>query len=213
MRSQARCVAHEIRNQISICELYSQVIKKHLEKSNYKNPSVENALCCITKSLKIMSSNLIDLKALDNLDLKKINAESILKEAINLSVIYIQDKDIKILLNCPAKTSMVADENKFLACVVNIIKNAIESIDEKGEITISVFKNENNLSIKFSNNGKSIPKEIQSEIFTQGFTTKETGSGLGLCICFENIKAQNGELKLVKSDSTSTDFEIIIPCC
>ena len=209
--SQARCIAHEIRNQISICELYSQIINKHMEKSGIKNDSISNALKCISKSLKIMGNNLLDLKSLDNVDFKTLDACSLVKDAVNLSVVYVQEKDINISLSCRSNALIYVDENKFLSCIVNIIKNAIEAIEEKGEIEINIDKSDDNLLIKISNNGSKIPDDVQKHLFDEGFTTKKNGSGLGLPICAENLKLQNANLKLVESTDEKTEFEIEIP--
>ena len=81
---QSRCIAHEIRNQISICELYTQIIKKNLEKNGIENQSLNNAVKCITKSLKIMSNNLVDLKSLGNFSPKILNIKDVLIQSINL---------------------------------------------------------------------------------------------------------------------------------
>ena len=209
MDNHARCIAHEIKNQISICELYSQIIKKHLEKNNIKNSSIDNAMICITRALKIMSNNLVDLKTLDNLCLKKCNIRDILKESVNLSTVYIQDKNIEISLSINDNVEIYIDENKFLACLINIIKNAIEAIEEKGEIHITETIEGDNVVIKISNNGK--PITDSEHIFDEGFTTKKTGNGLGLAICKEYLKEQNATLKLSKSTKDITEFEITLP--
>lgn len=208
---QSRCIAHEIRNHLSICELYSEIIKKHLDKEGIENPSIDNALNCIKKSLKIMNNSLLDLKSLNNLKQTDYDLRVILEQGIEMSKVYIHDKDIKIETEINESAYVYIDENKFLACIVNIIKNAIEAIDNKGKIKISLDINDNFASIKFSNNGTPISKEKQEEIFKEGFTTKETGSGLGLHICVNNLKAQNAELKLIKSNKKETEFEIILP--
>ena len=210
MSNQVRCIAHEIRNQISICELYTQIIKRHLEKDGYKNESVNNALLCINKAVKIMSNNLLDLKSLDTLNLKEIELQNILKTGIDMSTVYAQNKDIKINFVCPDKITVSIDENKFLACIINIIKNAIEAIEEKGEINVCAEVNDA-IHIKISNNGEPIPVDVQEHLFDEGFTTKKTGSGLGLAICKENLNAQNADLKLIKSNKEKTEFEIILP--
>lgn len=211
IKEQSRCIAHEMRNHISICELYTQIIKKNLEKEGIQNTSLNNALNCINKSLKIMSNSLLDLKSLDNFNLKKVNIKKVLEEGIKLATAYISDKKIKITSNINIDAEVFIDENKFLACIVNIIKNAIEAIKKEGKINVSLEIEGDYIHIKISNNGEPISQEKQKSIFEEGFTTKPTGSGLGLHICANNLKAQNATLKLTKSTTEITEFEIILP--
>ena len=200
-----------MRNHLSICELYTQIIRKNLEKEGIKNSSIENALNCINKSLKIMNNNLLDLKSLNNFSPKICSIKKILEEGIKLSQVYICEKDIKITSDLQTDTNVYIDENKFLACIVNIIKNAIEAISNDGEIHVSLQLTDNKAHIKISNNGEAISEEKQKVIFEEGFTTKQTGSGLGLHICANNLKAQNAVLKLIESTEQKTVFEIILP--
>ncbi len=211
IKEQSRCIAHEMRNHISICELYTQIIKKNLEKEGIQNTSLNNALNCINKSLKIMSNSLLDLKSLDNFNLKKVNIKKVLEEGIKLATAYISDKKIKITSNINIDAEVFIDENKFLACIVNIIKNAIEAIKKEGKINVSLEIERDYIHIKISNDGEPISQEKQKSIFEEGFTTKPTGSGLGLHICANNLKAQNATLKLTKSTTEITEFEIILP--
>ena len=208
---QSRCIAHEMRNHLSICELYTQIIRKNLEKEGIKNSSIENALNCINKSLKIMNNNLLDLKSLNNFSPKICSIKKILEEGIKLSQVYICEKDIKIISDLQTDANVYIDENKFLACIVNIIKNAIEAISNDGEIHVSLQLTDDKAHIKISNNGEAISEEKQKVIFEEGFTTKQTGSGLGLHICANNLKAQNAILKLIESTEEKTVFEIVLP--
>lgn len=208
---QSRCVAHEIRNHLSICEIYTQIIKKNLEQEGIENKSINNAINCICKSLKIMNNSLLDLKSLNNFSPKEHNIKEILEEGIKLSTVYIHEKEIKINCHIQSDSKVYIDENKFLACIVNIIKNAIEAIDKKGEIKVSLEIKNDEVHIKISNNGNPISKEKQTMIFEEGYTTKSTGSGLGLHICVDNLKAQNAILRLNKSTPEITEFEIILP--
>lgn len=208
---QSRCIAHEMRNHLSICELYTQIIRKNLEKEGIKNSSIENALNCINKSLKIMNNNLLDLKSLNNFSPKICSIKKILEEGIKLSQVYICEKDIKITSDLQTDANVYIDENKFLACIVNIIKNAIEAISKEGKIRISLQLADGKANIKISNNGEAISKEKQKAIFEEGFTTKPTGSGLGLHICANNLKVQNAILQLAESTPEKTVFEIVLP--
>ena len=200
-----------MRNHLSICELYTQIIRKNLEKEGIKNSSIENALNCINKSLKIMNNNLLDLKSLNNFCPKICSIKKILEEGIKLSQVYICEKDIKITSDLQTDANVYIDENKFLACIVNIIKNAIEAISKEGKIRISLQLTDGKAHIKISNNGEAISKEKQKAIFEEGFTTKPTGSGLGLHICANNLKVQNAILQLAESTPEKTVFEIVLP--
>lgn len=208
---QTRCVSHEIRNHVSICEMYSEIIKKNLERDGYKNNSVSNAIDCIKKSLRIISNSLIDLKSINNFEPANCNFKNIVEEGVRLGEAYTHGKDINITSFVKNSATIFIDENKFLACIVNIIKNAIEAIEIKGEINVIAEVKDNFGHIRISNNGKMISKDKQQAIFEAGCTTKPTGSGLGLHICKTNLEAQKAELRLNKSTKALTEFEIIIP--
>lgn len=209
-------VAHEIRNQLSICDLYSSIIQKQLNKIT-ADPEVEksmaNAVNCIQKSLKIASNSLIDLKSLNNNSLKNHSLKNLLETSTELAKVYINGKKIALKKEIEETAEVLVDENKFVAVIINLIKNAVESFDEtqEGEIKIKAKNEAETVKISVSNNGKPIEKSIQAKLFEEGFTTKAAGSGVGLCICKKSIEEQLGELKLVKSDEKSTEFEIKFP--
>lgn len=211
IKEQSRCIAHEIRNQVSICDVYCEIIKKQLTKNGIENNSIERAVECIQKSVKMINNSLIDLKTLDNLKQSICYINDLVEESINLGKVYIQDKQIQINSNLKENVQIYVDENKFLGCLINLIKNAIEAIETKGEITISTEITSEKCIIKISNNGKPISPSAQKELFNEGFTTKKTGSGLGLYICKNNLEQQDATLSLIKSTAQKTEFEIQIP--
>ena len=209
-QTQARCISHEIRNHLSICELYTKIIEKNIIKTGINNPSLENALYCIQKSLKIIGNSLIDLKSLNNFSSGKYDLKELLETGLEMSKIYTGDK--KIEFDCVLCNDCIVevDENKFLACIVNIIKNAIEAIEKEGKIIVKCTNQKGIAHIIIANTGNPISAEKRKQIFDEGFTTKSSGSGLGLHICKANLAAQNAELRLNKSDEHSTEFEIVI---
>ncbi len=212
LKLQIRCVSHEIRNHLSICDMYSQIIRKNLEKSKIENPSIENALDCIQKSIQIIGTNLLDLKSLNNTAERIYDFKTIVEKGVELSKAYTsEDKNIEFDVFIKNSADIKIDENRFLSCIVNIIKNGIESIEIKGRIEIIAEVKNNFGIIKISNDGKPIPKDKQQTIFNEGYTTKKTGCGLGLCICKKYLKAQNSTLELVKSVKGQTQFEIKVP--
>ena len=99
---------------------------------------------------------------------------------------------------------------------LNILSNAVDaikSVREEGEITITTELEGDNLLIKISNNGAQIKKEDEEKIFNAGFTTKKIGegTGLGLAICQKIIDKHNGKIHFASTQEL-TEFTISIPC-
>ena len=211
LNQQIRCVSHEIRNHLSICDMYSQIIKRNLEKEGITNNSIENALDCIQKSIQIIGTNLLELKSLNQNTPQVIDFSKIITKGANLAKAYVIDKDIEFEIFVKNTDYIYIDENKFLACIVNILKNGIESIEGKGTIEVLAEIKENFGIIKLSNNGKPIPKDKQQQIFKQGYTTKTSGCGIGLALCKNFLESSGATLTLTQSTKAKTTFEIKVP--
>ena len=140
-----------------------------------------------------------------------IDFSKIITKGANLAKAYVIDKDIEFEIFVKNTDYIYIDENKFLACIVNILKNGIESIEGKGTIEVLAEIKENFGIIKLSNNGKPIPKDKQQQIFKQGYTTKTSGCGIGLALCKNFLEASGATLTLTQSTKTKTTFEIRVP--
>lgn len=101
-----------------------------------------------------------------------------------------------------------ADESQIMQIILNIINNAIQAgatkihINARTDIAESVY-------IDISNNGASIPDESSDEIFVPFYTTKPTGSGIGLSLSRQIMHQHNGNIFLTKSDDTETIFTLL----
>ncbi|MBQ4206214.1 MAG: HAMP domain-containing histidine kinase [Bacteroidales bacterium] len=101
-----------------------------------------------------------------------------------------------------------ADEGQIIQVFNNLIKNAIQA--EANSIRISAELNKDDQTVIYvTNNGKPIPLRQIDEIFVPFYTTKQTGSGIGLSVSRQIMTKHNGNLTLVQSDSTMTKFAII----
>lgn len=206
-------IAHEMRNLLSICSLYSNIIDKQTEKiieDAEKLESITNAKSCIRKSMAMIGNLLLDFKSLKGSDLKEYDLKSLIETALGLAKVYANGKNIDFECEISETTTIMADEDKLLAVLINLVKNAVESIETQGKIIIKTDIEAENVKITVSNNGKPIDKKIQEKIGEEGFSTKASGMGLGLAICKENLAAQFGQLQLKKSDETSTEFEVVV---
>ena len=212
-----RVVAHEIKNQLSICDLYTEIIRKLIEKEDTDKDGIKHALDAINKALKIANNSLISLKSKNSGELKPLKIKEIIETAVDLSKVYLEGKNIEFQIENTEEINILADRDKLIAAIINLVKNASEAfpIDEDGTcpqndkyIKIKTEKENDFALILVSNNAPGI-KEPE-KIFNEGFTTKSTGSGLGLWICKKSIEEQLGQLELTRSTEDYTEFTIKI---
>jgi signal transduction histidine kinase len=106
--------------------------------------------------------------------------------------------------------------------VLNLITNAFYAIDEKKKlnqngyeptVSVSTKKTNGKVEIKVGDNGNGIPKKVLDKIFQPFFTTKPTGqgTGLGLSLSYDIVKAHGGELKVETKEGEGSEFNIILP--
>ena len=100
------------------------------------------------------------------------------------------------------------DSRKLEAVFSNLIINAIQAMDENGEVTIRVKDLGSSIQMEFQDTGPGIPPVVLPKIFDPLFTTKQTGTGLGLSIC-KNIVEQHGGT--ITARSNPTVFVIRLP--
>ena len=95
----------------------------------------------------------------------------------------------------------------------NIIDNAIDAMDGKGEIILRTYEESDQVVVEIIDNGPGIPKEIQSRIYEPFFTTKPPGqgTGLGLHVTHDIVVNRHHGLLLVESKPGKTKFKVILP--
>jgi signal transduction histidine kinase len=106
--------------------------------------------------------------------------------------------------------------------MLNLINNAFYAVDEKKKqlgdgyepmVSVSTKRNSGKVEIKILDNGNGIPKKILDKIFQPFFTTKPTGqgTGLGLSMSYDIIKAHGGEIKIESKENEGANFTVILP--
>lgn len=100
----------------------------------------------------------------------------------------------------------------FEQVIINILVNAIQSVDNDGEIVVQTMQiSDYQIAIDIKDNGSGIAPEIMDKIFEPFFTTKKEGYGLGLSIAYEIIKLHKGSISVFQNEPKGTIFRIILP--
>ena len=144
---------------------------------------------------------------------EKINLSKIVKDVIEyFNLRKPKSKNISIMFNDDKDFYIDGDSLLVYWAFENLIKNSIESIENKeGKIKINISSKKNIIKLLFYDNGKDIPSKDRNKIFKPGYSSKRRGWGLGLSLTKRIIEyIHNGTIKLVKSNNNEKIFQITL---
>lgn len=213
-REMAKQVAHEIKNPLTPMKLNIQ----HLQRIAHSDPTevkdridrVTNTLMDQIDTLTHIANEFSNFAKMPKTNLEIINVFEILQ---NISELFKSNSKCEIIINVPDPLVVYADKDQCIRIFTNLFKNAEQSIpeDRKGEIKIEAFSDDSFVNIRISDNGSGIPEELRSKIFTPYFTTKSTGTGLGLAMVKNSIQSFNGTIEFETHINIGTTFIIKLP--
>jgi two-component system sensor histidine kinase HydH len=202
----ASIISHDIRNPLSIIKNAASIIKLK-EKSKLDENTLEK-LDSIEKSVEQIDSY-ID-KTLNFVRTKPLVIENVsLVEIIsNALPPTISNERVKVDYSQCKNITLQCDSTKMTVIFSNIIQNALDAIEEEGQIVIGVKENNNGIIIEIQDSGSGIPVELLSKVFDPMVSTKVGGTGLGLVSCKKLVEQHNGTISITNNP---TIFTIKLP--
>ncbi|PTM56863.1 diguanylate cyclase (GGDEF)-like protein [Desmospora activa DSM 45169] len=104
-----------------------------------------------------------------------------------------------------------ADAEQLKQVLINLVQNGLESLQDKGMVSVRWKEVRDRISIRIQDNGSGIPPEYMSRIFDPFFTTKGDGTGMGLSICHRIISEHGGQVHVTSQPGRGTTFNIHLP--
>jgi len=205
----AGMVGHDLRNPLTGIKNAAYYLKK--KGATISEVQAKEMLEAIDKAIdhsnKIIN-DLLDYSREMYLELTKYAARTLVDEATRM--IQVPDR-IQIVNHVLEKTWIWVNADKMMRVFINLIKNAIDAMPEKGTLKISSCQTEDCVEIVFADTGTGIPEEALPKIFTPLFTTKAQGMGFGLAICKRIIEAHGGTITVKTTVNKGTTFTITLP--
>lgn len=209
-------VAHEIKNPLASIRIQLGIIRRILEKNCAKKTEpIFHNISLVEQEIDRLNSIVVDfLFAVRPMDITLIRnrVEDVIKEVVEIMGNEASVHHINIV--CEFKDNLpevMIDPKHLKQALLNIVKNAIAAMPNGGTLTISAVTRHDELQISISDTGIGIPEELLAKIFEPYFTTKESGTGLGLTITFKIIKEHNGEITVESKPSKGSTFTIHLP--
>ena len=217
----AASVAHEIKNPLGSISIYIQLLQKAVNKSRNSDEKLpekkflENYIEIINQEIDRLNNIIVDFL----FAVRPISAELIPENPVKLLNSYVdfftpelEEKNIKLktafLENSP---KILLDEKLFKQVLINLVQNAIVAMPDGGELFFSTRITGDKYLISVADTGIGMDSETASRIFEPYFTTKVTGTGLGLTMVYKVIKEFGGDIEVESYEGKGTIFTISLP--
>lgn len=210
-------VAHEIRNPLNAVSMASQRLKRDFVPADEDKAREFQSLAGVIRDeirrLNGIIEEFLTFSKSRRLEFHDYPVTDVLQKIVNLIREEATAKNIDIRTHWSTDGAVIPmDMDKLQQALLNIIKNAMESIDGKGVIDITVTqKTKDKISIKVSDTGCGMTSNEVERIFSPEYTTKEKGLGLGLPLAHEIVRGHSGEILVFSEQGSGTTFEIILP--
>ena len=207
MNLMAMTVADKVRNPAIVI---GRIAKKLYEKSDISPDILENLRCIIEETEKLDSIVKEFYEMLKSKKSKFVYED--LNEIVKTVVKSIGDKNIRIetkFAEQPLRINM--EKNLIRIAIILLIKNAMEAIQNRGEVSIKTYQTEDKVFLEITDNGEGIPPEILDKIFQPFFSTKKKSFGMGLPLVKQIVEEHMGEISVRSELQNGSTFLLSFP--
>ncbi|WCN37298.1 ATP-binding protein [Aneurinibacillus uraniidurans] len=202
-------VAHEIRNPLTSLKGFTQLLHRDIgERKDYAQIMMEEL-----KRIEEITTEFLMLAKPQKIKYQQENIISIINRSITLVNQQAILKNIEVELDFELNIHNIQCEANHLNQVfINVLKNAIDSMEGQGKVTVRVKVGEReNVIVSVSDQGCGIPRDRIAKLGRPFYTTKEKGTGLGMMVSYNIIKNHQGDIQVESEVGKGTTFHISLP--
>lgn len=216
MTTMAAGIAHEIKNPLAAMKIHLHLMRKTLKtKGSIDSDGAERYLSVLDEEIDHLNKIAVDfLFAVRpmNIELRLGSIESVVNDLITFLSPEADEKNIEVVSDVEKFLPRIEMDSRYLRqSLLNIVENAFAAMPGGGRLTISVKLDGNFEIITIKDTGTGIDEEHLSKIFEPYFTTKASGTGLGLTVVYKVIKEHRGDIFVASEPGKGTVFTIKLP--
>ncbi len=214
-REMAKQVAHEIKNPLTPMKLSVQHLQRSFDpndpNSEQKIQKVSAALIEQIEALTNIANAFSSFAKLPQPQIQEVDLIEVLRNVVQL---FANDSEATVRFETEISTCCVdADKDMLIRVFNNIITNGIQSVayGKKATVTVDLQVHNNRAWVSITDNGTGISKEQLNTIFEPYFTTKSTGTGLGLAMVKQIVELHGGSIEVTATSTAGSTFVVSLP--
>jgi signal transduction histidine kinase len=204
-------IAHEVRNPLGGLELYAGLLREELDGDGDKLQHVQRIERELLR-LKTIVSDFLDYARRPKPSVGACNVADLLAEVRDIAVAAAQPRNVRVALTAePARVA--GDEGQLRRALVNLAHNAVQACpdDGSGEVTLRCARTGGEVIVTVRDTGAGIDPEMLAKIWTPFYTTKQSGTGLGLAFVRDIAQDHGARLAVDSAPGRGTTFTLALP--
>lgn len=209
-------VAHEIGNPLNSLHIHLQLMERSVQKlKNGSKGELQQSIDVARSEVDRLDSIVTQfLRAIrpSRPQLRPENLNLLIEDAVRFFAPEMQDREIVVEQELRSDLPLLqVDRDQMKQAFYNVIKNSLEAMNRRGMLRIQTDLDDTNVLIRFADTGGGMSAENLSRVFEPYFTTKPTGTGLGLLIVRRIVREHGGELSIQSTQSKGLAVTIRLP--
>ena len=210
LRQMLAGVAHEIRNPLGGIEIYAGLIADDLSESDPRKSHIQK----VTREVRTL--NRIISEFMDFARPKPLSPSPVAVAEAAGDVAFLLEPEmdgagVSCRVDAPDDLAVHADPDQFRRMLTNLMKNALQAMSSGGTLTLSGRVGADGVEIAVADTGCGIASEAIGRVFEPFYTTRESGSGLGLAVVHQVVEAHEGRISVESAEGEGTTFRVVLP--
>ena len=207
-----RGVAHEVKNPINAIVLHLQLLRNKLQDVDPATSRHVDIIDSEIHRLDRVVQILVDFTRPRDLRLEETDLRLVLEEVALLAAPDAEQHGVKLVRELPPDPIPVKIDADFIKqAILNVVLNGVQSMPNGGSLAITAHRNEDAVITEVRDQGTGIPVAVQDKIFELYFTTKKSGSGIGLAQTYQIMMWHYGSVDFESEEGKGTTFRLRLP--
>lgn len=205
-------VAHEVRNPLNAMILQLEVLRAKLgEQAEDVNPQLE-ILSSEIRRLDRVVRTFLDFTRPVELHPVETDVEALIEDVFRSAQPEAVRYQVRLVLDRNGPSKVRVDRDLMKQALLNLVLNGCQAMPSGGELKVSTHAQARQLEIEIADQGMGISPEARSRVFSLYYTTKPSGSGIGLAMSYRIVQLHNGTLDFSSEVNHGTVFRLALPC-
>lgn len=205
---------HEIKNPLAALSLHVQLLEEEIDNGNASD-ELQQMLAVIKAEVSRIGrvlESFRDFAAIDSLNLGSVDLAELINQQLELVRPTAQRQRVILKWQSTAQNLpvVIGDQVRLEQVLLNLLLNSLEAMPDGGYIEVRAYPAGESVVVQVKDSGTGIPPELHDQVFEAYFTTKGSGTGLGLAMCDKIMRQHDGSLTFYSS-GRGTTFEMTLP--